>query len=167
MSWARLASVLGFIAGLMLAPLSHSQIGHGLTPEQLEQLEEIKRQLAPAPYVPSNAPGCERWKGRAVIVRPTPDRLCSSGCQMELEEEWGESSRWVVTGQRCQGRPQQARQIAPGSTQPVARAQVAERVALPRYVAPMPARGQAKNHGPGQQIIDGPPPGFRAAPARK
>lgn len=170
MTWARLASVLGIIAGALASPLSFSAgyVGE-LTEDQAKQLDEQAKRMAPAPYVPGNAPGCERWKGRAVIVSPTPDRLCSSGCALEIEDEWGNSSRWVVTGKRCERRvvqPSQARQEAPGSTQAVAASQsppVAERLALPRYEAPKPGPGEAKNHGPGQQIIEGPPVGERAA----
>lgn len=139
---------------------THANFGSGLTDQQAKELEEARRRMESKPYQPSNAPGCQRWRGRALLAVSGITTPCSSGCALE-ETDWG---RYEFTGARCSAssRVVATPPAAAVTTTPVAAPGEPERPVLPRYQRPEPLPGKAVNHGPGQWVIEGPPPGFRA-----
>lgn len=85
----------------LLSLTSYATIG-GLTPDGAKNLDEVKKRAEPAPYVPANAPGCARWKGKGIVVRDRGEQtMCASGCALQLEDSDGRAARWVVSGERC------------------------------------------------------------------
>lgn len=162
----RIATVL-LAWGLMLAPaLSFATVGE-LGPEGAKQLDDIKTRMAPEPYKPSNAPGCQRWKGKGLYSRDVGlDTYCLRGCELGLVDADGSRAQWEFTGQRCRARPPRGghQGRADDAVSPVAApAPAAESVSdhpVVRYV-PAPARkGQAKNYH--ETPREAPPPGHRA-----
>lgn len=72
----------------------------GLSPDGAKELDEVKRRMEPKPYVPSNAPGCARWKGRGFLGSASRSSLCVSGCTAVATAP----GRFVVSGEACSAR---------------------------------------------------------------
>jgi len=162
----RIATAL-FAWGLLLAPSFAWSTVVELTPDAAKQLDELKSRMAPAPYTPGNAPGCQRWKGKGLMSRDLGlDTYCLRGCELGLVDADGARAQWEFTGQRCSTRGARAGPEGRGdvAASPVAAPAPAVEPSYDhptvRSVRVPAAKGQAKNYD--ATPIDGPPPGYRA-----